>query len=263
MAQAGGTGSRAQARERTMARILDLGREQLIEQGPAGLSVREIARGLGMVSSAVYRYVASRDDLLTLLIADAYTDLADAVDRALAQSGPEGGVGDGDGAPTCAPTAPPPPDGLDDVDRAPPRTRFLALAEAMLDWALAHPERWTLLYGTPVRGYDAPAAATTPPGTRVMGRVLEIVAAADPAAFPGHAAEELPEPVRAWLAAGAAEVGVAAAPATVLQALTLWNGLVGTITAQVFGQMGPEAAALDGALPRLQLRLLADRLVPR
>src|SRR5690606_41261076 len=67
--------SRALARERTMARIVELGNAQLAESGVAGLSVREIARGLGMVSSAVYRYVASRDELLTLLIVDAHDAL--------------------------------------------------------------------------------------------------------------------------------------------------------------------------------------------
>ena len=76
-------GPRARARERTMRRIIELGNEQLIEHGPEGLSLREVARGLGMVSSAVYRYVASRDELLTLLLVDAYTDLADTVDAAL------------------------------------------------------------------------------------------------------------------------------------------------------------------------------------
>jgi hypothetical protein len=55
-----------------------------------------------------------------------------------------------------------------------PRERFLALARAMVRWALVHPERWTLLYGTPVRGYDAPAESTTGAGTRVAGRVLEV-----------------------------------------------------------------------------------------
>src|SRR5699024_5551260 len=77
-------GPRALARERTMARIVELGNAQLVEQGVAGLSVREIARGLGMVSSAIYRYVSSPDELLTLLMVDAFAELADAVDAAVA-----------------------------------------------------------------------------------------------------------------------------------------------------------------------------------
>lgn len=135
-------GPRALARERTMKRIVELGNAQLVAHGVAGLSVREIARGLGMVSSAIYRYVSSRDDLLTLLIVDAFVDLADTVDAAIAEV--EGAAG------------------------ADPRARLLALGDAMCGWALAHPERWTLLYGTPVRDYAAPAETTNADGTRVM-----------------------------------------------------------------------------------------------
>lgn len=133
-----------------MARIVELGNTQLIEQGVAGLSVREIARGLGMVSSAIYRYVGSRDELLTLLIVDAFADLADSVDAAVSAAGTSEG---GD-----------------------PRARFLALGDAMCAWAIAHPERWTLLYGTPVRDYAAPADTTNADGTRVMQAVLHIAA---------------------------------------------------------------------------------------
>lgn len=75
-------GKRQQSREQIEARIIELGRRQLVERGAPGLSVRAIARDLGMVSSAVYRYVASRDELLTLLLVDAYSDLADTVERA-------------------------------------------------------------------------------------------------------------------------------------------------------------------------------------
>src|SRR5699024_9730237 len=76
--------ARQQAREQTMQRILEISRTQLETHGVAGLSLREVTRELGMVSSAVYRYVAGRDELLTLLLVDAYEDLANTVDAALA-----------------------------------------------------------------------------------------------------------------------------------------------------------------------------------
>src|SRR5690348_12986740 len=66
-------GKRQEARERIEREIVEVGRRHLVTDGAAGLSLRAVARDLGMVSSAVYRYVASRDDLLTLLIVDAYT----------------------------------------------------------------------------------------------------------------------------------------------------------------------------------------------
>uniref|UniRef100_UPI0024BB6BCF TetR/AcrR family transcriptional regulator n=1 Tax=Mycolicibacterium poriferae TaxID=39694 RepID=UPI0024BB6BCF len=80
-------GKRQESRDRIERRIVELGRHQLISEGAAGLSLRAIARELGMVSSAVYRYVASRDELLTLLLVDAYTELADAVERARPETG--------------------------------------------------------------------------------------------------------------------------------------------------------------------------------
>ena len=82
-------GKREETRQRIEAQIVELGRRQLATVGAAGLSVRAIARDLGMVSSAVYRYVASRDALLTLLLVDAYSDLADTVGRA--RAGTDGG----------------------------------------------------------------------------------------------------------------------------------------------------------------------------
>jgi len=223
---------RALARERTMARIVELGTAQLRESGVAGLSVREIARDLGMVSSAVYRYVASRDELLTLLIVDAYEDLAGAVEQRLARAGES------------------------------PRERFLALGGAMASWALAQPERWTLLYGTPVPGYVAPAETTNAPGTRVMRAVLEI--AADGArATTGPGAPALAPPVTALLEQHLDEFGVEADAATAARAVAAWSGLVGVISAHVTGQLGPDAVALGEDLLHPQIEVLAELIVPR
>ena len=74
--------TRARRREDVTARVLEIGRAHLAKHGAAGLSLRAVTRDLGMVSSAVYRYVANRDELLTLLLVDAYGDQADAVDAA-------------------------------------------------------------------------------------------------------------------------------------------------------------------------------------
>ena len=58
------TGMRERARAATTAEILRLAREQMAAEGASALSLRAIARDLGMVSSAIYRYFPSRDDLL-------------------------------------------------------------------------------------------------------------------------------------------------------------------------------------------------------
>ena len=80
-------GKRQDTRDRIEGAIIEHGRRHLVTEGAAGLSLRAIARDLGMVSSAVYRYVASRDDLLTLLLVDAYSELADTVDQAREAAG--------------------------------------------------------------------------------------------------------------------------------------------------------------------------------
>src|SRR5215831_1990848 len=76
-------GQRELARAAVMQDICDEARRQLARDGAAALSLRSVAREVGMVSSAVYRYVASRDELLTMLIIDAYNALADQVEAAL------------------------------------------------------------------------------------------------------------------------------------------------------------------------------------
>lgn len=222
-------GKRQDTRERIERDIVEVGRAHLATDGAAGLSLRAIARDLGMVSSAVYRYVASRDDLLTLLLIDAYTDLADAVDEA------------GDGA----------------VDW---RARLTAQARAARAWALGDPARWALLYGSPVPGYHAPSERTVGPGTRVVGSLFATIAE-------GIAAAEIPSSA---VAVGGAtstdfdglrdEFGFAGDDAAVMKCLTLWGGLVGAISLEVFGQYGADTFTDADAVFDGQLRLLIGLL---
>jgi AcrR family transcriptional regulator len=227
-------GKRARHRAEMMRRIGEVGRAQLQRDGVDGLSLREVTRELGVVSSAVYRYVASRDDLLTLLLVDAFTALADAVDA-------EDRAGAG----------------------LPSTARFRLLARRTHGWAREHPQQWTLLYGTPVAGYSAPAEQTTGPGIRVLARMAEIgagVAGADDAGAggaPSDASGTVPAELEETLDAGLREVGVEADVASTLVALAAWSGLVGAINAEVFGQWGPELGAVASPLFEAQVEVLA------
>ncbi|WP_040792461.1 TetR/AcrR family transcriptional regulator [Nocardia paucivorans] len=138
------TTPRARARAQTLADIKRIAREHLATHGATALSLRAVARELGVVSSAVYRYVRSRDELLTMLVVDGYDTLGDAVDAAVA----------------AAP---------DD-----PIERFRATGRAIRAWALAEPAWYGLLFGTPVPGYHAPAEHTVVPGTRVIATLLRL-----------------------------------------------------------------------------------------
>ncbi len=222
-------GKRQESRDRIERQIVEVGRRHLGTDGAAGLSLRAIARELGLVSSAVYRYVASRDDLLTLLIVDAYTELADAVDQARR-----------------------------DVD-APWDDRLLAMARTVRRWALDQPARWALMYGSPVPGYHAPEF-TVGPGTRVIGALLMVVAE-------GVAAGDVPDmgtgPGPTLSAATSAdfagvrkEFGFTGSDATVLKCFLLWAALVGAVSLEVFGQYGADTLTDPAEVFDGQIRLV-------
>src|SRR5215212_10853067 len=137
------TTARERVRAELTAEITEVARRQLGEVGAAALSLRAVARELGMASSALYRYFPSRDDLLTRLIIDGYDALGDAADAA-------------------------------DDPSAPPAERWLGVCRAVRAWARAHPHEYALLYGSPVPGYRAPQD-TVPAASRVgvvLGRIL-------------------------------------------------------------------------------------------
>ena len=224
--------ARERARAELTREITEQARRQLAETGAQGLSLRAVARELGMVSSALYRYFPSRDDLLTALIIDAYNALGEAAETAVAA---------GTGA------------GL----RA--RVRWLAACHAVRDWALTHPHEYALIYGSPVPGYRAPRA-TVGPAARVplaFARVLADAAAAgalrtgDEPALDGTLAAQA-----GALAAALAESGASAVPPDALvRAVIAWSQLFGMISFELFGQFvgsfEPADAAFDYAVAQL------------
>ena len=221
-------GKRQDSRDRIEARIVELGREQLGTVGAAALSVRAIARDLGMVSSAVYRYVASRDELLTVLLVDAYTRLADEVDAARLGAGPSW------------------------------TGQFRAIARAVRRWAMAQPSGWALLYGSPVPGYHAPADLTVGPGTRVVGTLFDVVAAGLAAGDVALSEMRVPEPTAADFDGVRAEFGFDGDDGVLTRCLTVWAALVGAVSLEVFGQYGADTLRDPAAVFDLQVDLLLD-----
>ena len=223
-------GKRQETREQIEARIIQLGRQQLVECGAAGLSVRAIARDLGMVSSAVYRYVSSRDELLTLLLVDAYSDLADTVDRARET------VGDL---------------WSDDV---------IAISRATRQWAIAHPARWALLYGSPVPEYHAPPERTVAVGTRVVAAFFDAVAAGIATGDIRLTDTVAPQPMSSDFERIRQEFGFPGDDQVVAKCFLLWAGVMGAISLEVFGQYGADTLTAPEAVFDAQLRLLVDVL---
>lgn len=213
-----------------MRDIVRIGRAHLATDGAAALSLRAVARDLGVVSSAVYRYVGSRDELLTLLVVDGYDELGDAVDAALER-----------------------------VDRADHVGRTAAIARATRGWALAEPATYALLFGSPVPGYEAPAEQTTGPGTRVVVRLVEVWEDAWQAgAISLDEAPLAPRRLSRDLARIRREMGLTVPDRLVARGLFAWAALFGCVSFEVFGQYGADTFSDTGDLFEHHLAALVE-----
>ncbi|WP_407320607.1 TetR-like C-terminal domain-containing protein [Isoptericola halotolerans] len=226
--------ARALARETITREILTAARARLAADGPAGLSLRAVARDVGMVSSAVYRYVESRDALLTLLIVECYDELGAAVEDAERQV----------------------------PDREDVATRWLAACRAARAWSVAHPGEFALLYGTPVPGYAAPRD-TVDPAIRTVLVLVRVVADAY------HAGVVPPlgptaESGLTSLVAPAREVVAArgliddAPPELVVRTLMAWTTVLGTVSFELFGHLVGSVDDPHAWFDVVSLRLAAD-----
>jgi AcrR family transcriptional regulator len=224
--------ARQRARAELTREIKAAARRQVADAGPQRLSLRAVARELGLASSALYRYFPSRDELLTALIIDAYDALGERAERAAAA-----------------------------VPRADTRGRWLACCAAVRAWAVAHPHEYALIYGSPVPGYLAPQE-TIPPATRVAAVLGELLtdawtasapagAAAAPAIRPGPAldgsepAPALPDPLGQQAAAVAAAIAPGVPEPMIVRGLIAFTQLFGMLSFELFGQLVGSADPAD------------------
>jgi len=195
--------------------IKTVARRHLATDG-ANLSLRAVARDMGMVSSALYRYFASRDDLLTALIIDGYNSLGGAVETADAAI----------------------------QDRSELRGRWLAAARAVRDWAMANPAEYALLYGSPVPGYAAPQD-TIPAAARayvVLGNILTDGFASGAVTGRG---DVVPEALHADLARASDGISPGLPDEVMLAGITAWIHIFGTVSFELFGQFNNVVDARD------------------
>ncbi|MFD4607485.1 MULTISPECIES: TetR/AcrR family transcriptional regulator [unclassified Streptomyces] len=197
-------GARARARTEITAAIKDEARRQLAAEGAAKLSLRAVARALGMVSSALYRYFPSRDDLLTALIIDAYDSVGEAAEAANAEAA-----------------------------GAEPLARWTAVCEAVRGWALAHPHEYALIYGTPVPGYTAPMA-TVPAAARAGLVLIGIVR--DAHERDGLTGPPLPAELRGEAERITADLAPGLPPEVGPALVAAWAQLFGLVGFELFGQ---------------------------
>jgi AcrR family transcriptional regulator len=126
---------RDRIRAATTAEILESARQVLVRDGPDGLTLRAIARELGLTAPALYRYYPSREHLIDHVIAAFYDELVDRLERVSAAVASDDPLG-----------------------------QLLAVARAFRKWALAHPREFGLMFGSPIRGNE-PRRDSTPVGT--------------------------------------------------------------------------------------------------
>ena len=222
--------ARARARSEITDAIVTVARRHVAEQGAPTLSLRAVAREVGMVSSAIYRYFPSRDDLLTRLIVDTYSAIAAAAEAgdASAARGDTGG-------------------------------RLTAMANAIRRWAIAHPHEWALVYGTPVPGYAAPHD-TVDPAARVSMVMLGILR--DGVAGGTIDATERIETTRAVRSDLAAirRIVPGVPDAVIARGIAAWTQIFGHINFELFGHFHNVIDDLDGFF-ELQARRIAASVI--
>ncbi|MGI5376956.1 TetR/AcrR family transcriptional regulator [Streptomyces sp. CA-251387] len=198
---------RARYRTQVRTEIKERAWEQIATAGASALSLNAIAKQMGMSGPALYRYFGGRDELITELVRDAYRSLADTF-RAASEGGAD----------------------------------VTALAHALRGWALRHPQRYFLIYGTPVPGYQAPDD-TTAISSEIMATLLDACAAL-PLGGPATPFDAHLEDHRDWAD------GHPAPPAALHRALTFWTRLHGVLSLELAGHftgMGIDPAQLFAA----------------
>ncbi|MEU9607218.1 TetR/AcrR family transcriptional regulator [Streptomyces sp. NPDC048057] len=192
MTEPGTKTPRERYRAQVRAEVKERAWQQIATAGASALSLNAIAKQMGMSGPALYRYFASRDELITELIREAYGSLAGTL-RAARSAGAD----------------------------------LARLAYELREWALADPQRYLLIYGTPVPGYRAPEELTGV-ASETMATLLDACAAhewdGDGAPFAVHL-----ERHREW-----ADDHPAPA-ATVHRALTFWTRLHGLLSLELAG----------------------------
>jgi AcrR family transcriptional regulator len=284
---------RDRVRAATVTEIKDTARRILVAEGPDGLSLRAIAREMGMTAPALYRYFPSREDLIGALIADLYDELTAAISTAAGAAGDaagriagaatRGAAGDpargaaGDAAGRIAGAAARGAAGnpargtargvgggaaAGETAGGDPRAGITAASRAFRAWALAHPREFGLLFGSPIPGIDAhsddsPAGLASERFGQVFGDLVARIYLASP--FPVPAEDEMdPElrrQLRDWCSALPVELPVGAGQVF----LSCWIRLYGMVALEVFGHVQfalPDAEPLFEA----ELRDLAVKL---
>jgi len=205
---------------------------QIAELGAAALNLRAIARDLGITAPSIYNYFPNRDALITALIVDAFASLAEDQAAAIAA--------------------------IPEQEHA---QRLLALGINYREWAMAKPERYQLIFGTPLAGYVAPLNITQPVAGRSLAVLMNVLMAAHTAGkLRPEVGRALSPEIQAMYAEWQQQRGAAAEQVQFL-ALSIWAHVHGLVSVEI-GQQYPPFITDPGEIYRHALALLVIRYFP-
>jgi AcrR family transcriptional regulator len=201
----------------TRQEIISVAWKQIAEQGASALSLRAIARDMGMTAPALYRYFPDRDALVTELIVEAFTSLGEAL------------VAGRESAPAS--------------DHA---GRLSATGIAYREWAVAYPQRYALIFGTPVPGYKAPSEVTMPAAAQSLNVLIKVLddaiqAGKLPIPEPSPASGALQLEIEAWRA----QVNSLSHPYAHYLALVIWSRVHGLVSLEIGQQFPPTLRSME------------------
>jgi AcrR family transcriptional regulator len=204
---------------------------QITEAGATTLSLRAIARELGITAPAIYNYFPDRDALVTALIIDAYASFGDSQLAARDSIPAEDLIG-----------------------------RLVATGLAYRQWAHTYPQRYQLIFGTPIPGYHAPHETVMPIAARSMSALTSVVEAVRVAGrlkaknFPVVTAAYLPA-FEAWRQYGG-DVDLLSLSVAVL----IWAHVHGIVSLEISGNLPPFGVEGD-ALYMFEMVMLHERFI--
>ena len=207
--------------------IKDSAWKGIAESGASSLSLRAIARDLGITAPAIYHYFPDRDDLVTELVIDAYTSFGDRQIEAFRQARDLGAI-----------------------------ESLTATGKAYREWAIAFPQRYQLIFGTPVPGYRMPLERVRPAGARSLSALLGSI---ELLRLEGRLADvDLPEIHPSFAEPWSDWVRSSGAPArTLVVAIYVWARVHGLVSLEISGHLPPFGPQGDG-LYQLELRSVAS-----
>jgi AcrR family transcriptional regulator len=225
---------RDRLRAATIEEITQAARQLLVNDGPEAVSLRAIAREIGMTAPGLYRYFGSHEELIRYVCANIFTELGEDIHRAIQ-------------------AAVPPPDQVHE-----PRTKLtvkmVAACREFRRWALTHRAEFALVFGVPLPGlddgrYDVADECALAFAGIFFSLFLELWRVVQ---FPVPAEEQIDPGLRDQLVRYRDQLGTDIPVGAVLTFLRCWTVLYGAVTMEVFGHMG---FALADAAPMFELTL--------